>query len=366
MSKKIMNLYKEDYKDGYYHLSKDLSNYPEAWCYVVYSRRGPGKTYSGLRYCYANNIRFAYIKRTNEDVDFICTDSIRSGVDPSPFSPLNRDFNISVKAKKIDKGLGAFYDTDPDSGDIIGLPIGYIISLNSIKRIKGFNLDDVDIIIFDEFIPQAGEIVKVKEGEMLLDLYMTLSRDRQLRGRDPLKLVLFANAEEISTPITNTLEITDIICEMGAENYYYDKNRDILIHHITEKEFPISDTSKIGIYKAMKGTKWFDKSFGGDFSNNDFSNICNIPLKNFRCMIRLKYNNHYYYIYYKDSTGSYYMTTSQGKYIYDYDLDKENGQKLFWLDFGMILKIALAEDRFRFKKYSMYDLIVNYKKYFKL
>lgn len=365
-TKHIFNLYKEDYQDGYYHLSKDLKDYPDAWCYVVYSRRGPGKTYSGLRYAYANKIKFAYIKRTNEDIDFICTDSIKSGVDPSPFSPLNRDFNINIKAKKIDKGLGGFYEVDKDTGEIIGEPIGYIISLNSIKRIKGFNLDEVDLIIFDEFIPQAGEIVKVKEGEMLLDLYMTLSRDRQLRGRDPLKLVLFANAEEISTPITNTLEITDIICEMGDNNIYYDENRDIFIHHITDKEFPISDLSKVGIYKAMKGTKWFDKSFGGDFSNNDFSNICNISLKNYRCMIRIKYNNHMYYIYYKDDTGSYYMTTSQGKYLYDYDLDKENGQKLFWLDFGMLLKIALAEDRFKFKKYSMYDLIINYKKYFRL
>ena len=44
------------------------------------------------------------------------------------------------------------------------------------------------------------------EGEMLLDIYETLSRDRLKRGHAPLKLILFANAEEISTHITNTLE----------------------------------------------------------------------------------------------------------------------------------------------------------------
>lgn len=362
-----MNIKEENYNDGYYHLKKDLEDFPKAWCYVVYSKRGPGKTYSGLRYCYNNKdkFKFAYIKRTNEDIDFICTDSIRSGIDPSPFSPLNRDFGINVKAKRIDKGLGGFYECIDN--ELIGEPLGYIISLNSIKRIKGFNLaDNVDIIIFDEFIPQAGEIVKIKEGEMLLDLYMTISRDRIERGKDPLKLVLFANAEEISTPITNTLEITDIICEMEDRNIYFDSERDILIHHITEDEIPIKESAKVGIYKAMKGTKWFDKSFGGSFSNNDFSNIVNLPLKNYRCMIRLKYNNHIYYIYYKDSSGVYYMTTSPGKYIYNYNLDRENDQKLFWLDFGLNLKIALAEDRFKFKKYSMYDLIIHYKKYFKL
>ena len=354
----------ENYNDGYYHLSKDLKEYPDAWCYVVYSRRGPGKTYSALRYCYANKIKFAYIKRTNEDVDFICSDSLRSGIDPSPFSPINRDFNTNIKAKKIDKGFGGFYETVDN--EISGEPIGYIISLNSIKRIKGFNLD-VDIVIFDEFIPQAGEIVKVRsEGSMTLDLYMTLSRDRQLCGREPLKLVLFANAEEISSPIMITLEILDDVCELGNKTHYYNKERGILIHHITEKEFPIQEISKNGIYKAMKGTKWFDKSFGGEFSGNDFSNIINMPLKHMICLIRIKYNNHYYYIYHKAETGIYYMTISQGKFIYDYDLDKENDQKLFWLEFGMTLKIALAEDRFKFKKYSLYDLMINYKKYFKL
>ena len=360
-----MDIKKEDYKDGYYHLSKDLEDYPHAWCYVVYSKRGPGKTYSSLRYCYANGIKFAYIKRTNEDVDFICTDYKKSGIDPSPFSPINRDFKTNIRAKKIDKGLGGFYECNED-GDIIDEPIGYIISLNAIKRIKGFNLDDIDIIIFDEFIPQAGEIVKVKEGDMLLDLYMTISRDRLERGNEPLKLVLFANAEEISTPITNALELTDIIAEMEYDNIYYDKNREIFIHHITEKDFPTKEIAKVGIYKGMLGTKWFDKSFGGDFSYNDFSNVMNMSLKNMRCIIRLKYNNHYWYIYYKDSSGLYYMTLSPGKYQFDYDLDKENAQKRFWMEFGINLKIALAEDRFKFKKYSMYDLIINYKKYFKL
>lgn len=360
----MQDIRKEDYSDGYYHLSKDLRDYPAAWCYVVYSKRGPGKTYSALRYLYANNIKFAYIKRTNEDVDFICTDSLKSGIDPSPYSPINRDFKTNIKAKRIDKGLGGFYECEDN--ELKGSPIGYIISLNSIKRIKGFNLDEVDFIVFDEFIPQAGEIVKVKEGEMLLDLYMTISRDRVERGKAPLKLILFANAEEISTPITNTLEITDIICEMGDNNIYFDEARDILIHHITNEECPIRDSAKVGIYKAMQGTKWYEKSFEGEFSGNDFSNITKQSLKGMRCMIQIFYNNHYWYIYYKDSQGLYYMTTSQGKPIYRYNLDRENDQKLFWLDFGMTLKIALAEDRFKFKKYSMYDLIINYKRYFKL
>ena len=35
----------ENYNDGYYHISEDLKKYPNYWLYVVWSRRGPGKTY---------------------------------------------------------------------------------------------------------------------------------------------------------------------------------------------------------------------------------------------------------------------------------------------------------------------------------
>ena len=54
----------EDTADGYYHFSKDVFNFPEAWCYVVWSRRGPGKTYSALWRQVFGNFPIIYMKRT--------------------------------------------------------------------------------------------------------------------------------------------------------------------------------------------------------------------------------------------------------------------------------------------------------------
>ena len=51
----------------YYHFNDDLEKYKDAWCFVVWSRRGPGKTYSALRYSYENNIPICYMKRTKDD-----------------------------------------------------------------------------------------------------------------------------------------------------------------------------------------------------------------------------------------------------------------------------------------------------------
>ena len=61
----------------------------------------------------------------------------------------------------------------------------------------------------------------------------------------------------------------------------------------------------------------------------------------------------------------YYMTTSgTNQKVKVYDLNRENEQKRFWIEQGVDLRIACIEDRMKFKKYSMYDLIVNYKRYF--
>lgn len=353
--------------DGYYHFEDDLLEYPEAWCYIVWSPRGSGKTYSGLWYSYETKTKILYMKRTIDDVKLICSDS--SEFDPSPYVPINRDKGTCVHSKELKKGVGAFYDCiEDEQGKYVpsGAPVSYIAALNAIKSIKGFDLSICDWILLDEFIPQVGEIVKHGEGEMLLDVYMTVSRDRQKRGLPPLKLVLFANAEDISTPITNTLEVVDLMADLNAsgKTHYYDKERGILLHHITRDEYPMQEKEKTGIYAAMKGTAWGAKAFEGTFSNNDFSNVAKVNLKNAKPVYHLHYKQKDYYIYQK-TDGSYYMCDSKQNCRESYDLNKENDQKRFLLTRAE-LREACIEGRMRFQKYSMYDLIINYTKIFRL
>lgn len=346
----------------YYNFKDDLQKYPDAWLYVVYSRRGAGKTYSALLSAYDDGIPIVYMKRTNDDVEFICR-SPEDDFDTSPYVPLNRDHDISVYGKIIDNGVGGFWHYEDGAPE--GLPVAYALSLNAIKRIKGFDASRCDWIICDEFIPQIGERVNKKEGELLLDVYMTISRDRQKRGKKPLKLILFANAEDISTPITNTLEIVDIIADLNARNesYYYNDDTGIMIHHITEKEFPLEEKEKTGIYKAMANTAWGQKSFSAEFSSNDFSNVKPQSLKGFHGFIRVRYKAHEWFIY-TDNSGNYYMCRSQTKTMYSYDLNRENDQKLFYYEHFIDLWEELMNDRFKFQTYSMYDLMKNYTKYF--
>lgn len=347
----------------YYFFPDDIRKYPDAWCIVVWSRRGPGKTYSALRSAYENNISIVYMKRTIDDVKFICASS--DTFDMSPYVPINRDAGYQIRPRLIRKGIGGIYDKFDDEDDPVGKPLSYIMALSAVKSIKGIDLSECDWLLLDEFIPQAGEIVRHAEGEMLLDVYMTVQRDRLSRGREPLKLILFANAENISTPITNELDIVDDMVELCASgnSHLYIEERGILLHHITDNEIPLKEVDKVGIYKAMDGTAWGAKSFGGDFANNDFSNVKRISLKNASPLIHLHFRTKDCYIYVKDD-GTYYMTRSAAKCLLDYDLTTENDQKLFYHDYGIDLRLACMEGRMKFQSYSMYDIIVNFKKFY--
>ena len=352
----------EDLTDGYYHVLYDLLMFPNAWLFFVWSKRGPGKTYSALWLCYYSDIKFIYMKRTDKDVNLILKND-NMDFDASPYKDLKRDKGLNIVGVKIDDGIGAFYEAD-EEGEPKKL-LCYVLSFNKVQAYKGFGFADCEFIIFDEVIPQKGERIKRSEGENLLDLYMTVSRDRQKRGRKPLKMLLFCNAEEISTPVTKELEIIDDIADMNASGQaYMFTDRKMLLHHITNEEVPITEAETEGIYEGMKGTAWWDKAFGGYFSGNDFSNVSKRSIRRSIPLIHVIYRKHDYYIYYNEEKGRYYMCSTSARCQYEYNLDRENEQKKFWCDFVVDLREACVNEQFKFEKYSMYDLLMNYRKFF--
>ena len=359
----------EDYNDSYYHLGKDIEAYPDAVIYIIWSRRGPGKTYSAIRYAWLHDIVTMYIRRTNDDIQTICNFRGDIDDDPSPWAPLNRDMGLNVKPFMLDTGRAVFVECDEEDKPINGMVIDHLVSLNQSKRVKSLNYDKVDWIILDEFIPRPGEVVKRVEGRMVLDIYESVKRDRMKRGREPLKLILMANAEDISTPITNTLEVTDTMAEMQMHgiNEYYDAKRKIYFHHLSEEDYPMQECEKQDMFVVMAGTEWAATAYGGEFGYNDFSNVIKLPIKNMRCMFHIKFRRQREgFIYLNRQTGMWYMSSIKGQPLKVYDLNKENDQKRFYFEKVLDLREACINDRMKFEKYSYYDLIVNYKKFYEI
>lgn len=351
-------------KFKYYDIRDDIKLYPYAWAYLIWSERGPGKTYSTLRMMIEDDYRFMFMKRTNDDIDMLCASAgnRRLNFDISPFVPLNRDFGWNIKPVKIQKGLAGFYRCDEENNPA-GCPLGYAVSLNIAGDVKGFDLSECDYMIFDEFIPKPYERVSRKEGDALLDIYMTVRRDRLQRGRPDLKLVCLANATSINNPTFNILEVVDTVAEMDVANQeYFYSERGIMLHKIPATD--IAPEDKQGIELAMEGTEWADMAFGGNFAYDDFSNVKHNRIKGYTPVCGIIYKRKTFYVYMKN--GNFYMTYAKAPKAPVYDLNTENDQKRFFYDYQATLRNACINDRMKFEKYTMYDLIINYKKIFKI
>lgn len=356
----------------YYSIRDDIDDYPDAWCYLVCGGRKTGKTYGALLDCLDHNMKHVFLKRCNNDVNMLCAGNHLGEkgagyeVDLSPYKAINRDTGEHIKAYKIDEGLGGFYRAT-DDGSAGGAPVGYVLSLAAVHKFKGFDLSDCDELIFDEFIPQPWERVNRKEGEQVMDLYMTIARDRHLRGKPELKLICLANAVNVFNYTCEALEVTDIIADMNIrkKETFYDADRGIFIRLLKTPEEMMEDDKKTGIYKAMHNTAWGHVAFDNEFAYNDFTNVGKLALKQFKPVVLLKYKNKCFYIYLSESKG-YYMCTSPAKCPIEYDLNTDVGQIGFYYDFALDLRNECVMGRMMFEKYTMYDMIINYKKRFKV
>ena len=340
----------------YYDISDDLEAYPDALFMVIWSGRGVGKTYSALRYCIEHKKKFLFLKRTIEDVSFISA-ADNTGTDVSPFAPLNRDFGWNYKIRPI-KGKNGFCTVNFGENDEVA---GYVLAIASVHKVKGFELSDCDVIIYDEFIPQISESrINKREGDILLELQATVTRDRLLRGKPEVCVWLLANATSAVSPVSESLRLTDDIVEMSQKGieYRYLKDRYILLHNFPA---PVSMRKDSRLYAATRGTRWAAMAFDNEFAYNDFSKVRRESMKGAVCLASVRYNLQDWYIY-QTPEGVFIVNQSRGKAADEYDMNIDGDRIRFWYEYGMELRNAVAEDMASFSSYSFYQLIMSYSK----
>lgn len=361
-------------KSYYYNIETDLKEHPNNWCWVIFGGRNTGKTYSSLCHCIDTGEKFVYLKRTADDVKLITSGNSLSkkmvaSVDLSPFKSINRDRHINIRAFQVQNGLGAFFYCNDDN-EPHGNPVGYILALSVAGKFKGMDFSNCDSLIFDEFCPKMWDRTMRAEGEAVLDLYKTIGRDREHRGKAPLKLICLANSDNVASALTNTLEITDTVAEMSLHREAEKEltNRGIYIHRIIDNEEFMKKEGESYIYRAMKDTAWGRMSLDNDFGFNDFSQIGKGTMKHYVCIAKYTYKHDTVYIYHHKEKDLYIVTRSKSTntQVQEYNLDTESGQKHFWNTCGFTLLLAHEVDRVCFESYTMYDMIVRYKNYFKI
>jgi hypothetical protein len=245
---------------------------------LLYGGRGTGKTYGALEMAVADEIKFIYMRRTQTQCDLINKPEF------SPFKSLNIDKGWSIGTKPISKYNAGFYNME--DGECVGSPIGYTCALSTISNIRGFDASDVNLIIYDEFIPEKHERPLKNEGAAFMNAYETINRNRELKGKPPVKVMCLANANDLANPIFMELGLVRKANLMKRKNQEYSIDTNSGIALIDMFASPISvQKGGTALYRLNRASNFARMALNNEFSGEEIGRIYPRPLAEYKPIV---------------------------------------------------------------------------------
>ena len=253
--------------NGYLNMAGVLTD-PHPFIVVV-GARGTGKTYGTLEAVKEHNIRFAYFRRTAKILELIMDPALHI------YKKLNAARGWRVKPEYA-RGLGRFYDED--SGEYIGIAT----ALSTFANTRGFSGEDIELLIYDEFIPEPTERVLFNAYTALLNAIETIGRNRELEGRPPLKVLLLSNSDKIYSDIIAGLGIGDKLLYMQENGQeVMEVSSDLLLIRPASEVFTAAKKDTV-LYRLTAGQSYADVALANNFPIEDRSRIGPQPLNEYR------------------------------------------------------------------------------------
>lgn len=269
---------------------------------IIIGGRGSGKTYGALLSSVEDGKKFCFMRRRQTQLDLINKPEF------SPIKPICRDTGLHITMRPIAKGLSAFvpYETDEDGKEIpAGAPYGWTVALSTVSNIRGFDASDVELLIYDEAIPEKGELPIPHEAEKLFNCYETMNRNRELEGSRPLQLFCLANANDQTAPILEHLRLIrrlDRMLKTGTE-LWTDPDRGLLV--LVLRDSPVSEAKRdTALYRLTAGSEFSAMALDNAFSYEDRVPTSSRPLAEYRPLVTVGEIT----IYKHKSSRSYYVS----------------------------------------------------------
>ena len=261
------------YDDTGYLNIPGIFSYNTVFNFIV-GGRGTGKTYGLLKYIYDHGETAIYLRRTQTQADIVGKPEF------SPFKSVARDLNITYDVVKSAKGVTALIVDDR--------VLYYTAALSTFASLRSFDMSDVTVIIFDEFIPEPSEKATIShEYETFLNMYETVNRNRELTGRAPVKLIAAANANNINNKIflgLGLISVTDNMMRKDLQEWH-DSKRSISLYY--PRRSPISEAKNdTALYRLSAGTEFQKMAIANDY-NIDVSDISQKPAIEFKPIVNL-------------------------------------------------------------------------------
>lgn len=236
--------------------------------------RGIGKTFGCIEWFLEHKIPFLYMRRTQVEAEL--------QQDPETCD-LEKNFQrrgISAKYEKLAKGkLCRIYNEDDES------LIAETIALSTFASVRSVNFDQFDYLIYDEFIPEPHVKAIKMEGFALSQVYESVNRNRELQGRDPLRMICLSNSLNIAN---------DVFMQFGlieeAERMSRDESEIFQTEYktlIIAKKSPISQRKMQTVLYSEASEEFARMAIKNEFVLNDFSYVKRRPLSEYSIRFRV-------------------------------------------------------------------------------
>lgn len=215
---------------------------------LIIGERGVGKTYGFKTFAIKRFLnkgkQFAYIRRYDTDLEA----SIGNSNDNKFFEQVKNEFpNSEFKITKSKKVRKLFIDNKI---------CGYALPLSAADSLKSSSYENVDIIIFDEFMLKEGSSQHYlrNEPEIILDLIETIGRLRDIR------VYCLGNAISSTCPL---MSYFDLSLPYNTDIKLF-KDSTIAVEYIkNEKYREVKKTSRFG--KLIDGTRYGKYAIDNEF-----------------------------------------------------------------------------------------------------
>lgn len=243
--------------------------------------RGIGKTYGGLLDLMQNyretGQRFIYMRRSDTQAEMV------GSAEGNPFNEINNDTGSNVVIRKVNRKIKGFYLDDEQT------PMGLIMALSTFSGKRSVSFSAYDILFYDEFIPEAHERPIKNEAEAFFHIVETISRNRELQGRPPLKVICASNSNTVDNPLFLELGLITRALKMEEKHtpIWIDKNRGLAL--IMPFSSPISNRKKdTALYKLTQDSVNFQNvALRNEFNDDVSENVMSLNLNQFSSLVHI-------------------------------------------------------------------------------
>lgn len=317
--------------------------------YIVIGGRRLGKTFSMLKGVVETRSKHMYVRRTDSDIDNTLT-ALKN-----PYKAINRELGTDVRivADKKDKNIVLYEDDEPVAH------LGIASSVSTSGSVRGADLEDIEYLIYDEFINlKPTNTIKKKEGNLFFDLYDTANNDRDIRGKEPLKAILLSNANTTEDGIIRNLQIGEVIYKMIQlnKNWAYIEDKKLYIAMLPCDNEITKQRKKSAIGTLVNNTSYSDMALSNMFVGAYFGDIVEkINYQEYKCVMRYEDIYFYKHKYY----GTYLLSKKPNTLSKTRKYTQENHSK-FLRDWGMQLKYQYEVNELLYSDYDTKLQFLNY------